>query len=257
MVYLNYYPGTVGVLSGLGDGTFASPVEFPAAGYIWGLTLADLNGDGTTDVVVGNDYVGGPTVLLNGNGSGTAQNYTFGTQTPSATVIAGTSASYDLTLAGRNGYNGTITFACPSGLPTGAACSFSPSSVVAQGNLPFSTTLTITTTAATTARLRQRHASTIPPTYLALLSGLGLFGLVFAGFGKKARQRRVAVLLGVMLLLMAVTLVGCGNDCDGDDSTCAKGSTGTPAGTYTVTVTSTGTVTSAPTHSLTETLVVQ
>jgi ABC-type glycerol-3-phosphate transport system substrate-binding protein len=86
-----------------------------------------------------------------------------------------------------------------------------------------------------------------------------LFGLVL-GCGKNAGRRRKGILLAGMLVLMAVTLVGCGNDCDGDDSPCAttkKTSTGTPAGTYTITVASTGTGASAPTHSITETLVVQ
>ncbi|PYX50111.1 MAG: hypothetical protein DMG79_06915 [Acidobacteria bacterium] len=165
LIYVNYYYGTVGIMAGIGDGTFASPVEFPAAGYIWGMSLADVNGDGTVDVVVGNDYVGGVSVLLNGNGSGTAQNYTFVTQTPTATVAAGASVTYDLTLAGRNGYNGTITFAC-TGLPAKAACSFSPASVVADGNLPLSTTLTISTAAATS----RANSNTAAPLLIESLS---------------------------------------------------------------------------------------
>ena len=263
LIYVNYDFGTVGIMLGLGDGTFNTPVEFPAGGYIWGMTLADVNNDGAVDVVTGNDYVGGVSVLLNGNGAATQVNYTFGTQTPTATVTAGASATYNLTAAGQNGYTGTITFSCTSGVPTGAACSFSPASVVADGNLPLATTLTITTTApgttAASVRPARRDSNPNSPLILAALSGLGLFGLVL-GCGKNAGRRRKGILLAGMLVLMAVTLVGCGNDCDGDDSACTttkKTSTGTPAGTYTITVTSTGTGASAPTHSITETLVVQ
>ena len=59
----------------------------------------------------------------------------------------------------------------------------------------------------------------------------------------------MTILLGAMLLVMMFTLVGCGGTSTG-------GSTGTPAGSYTVGVTSTGTGTGAPTHTLNVTLVV-
>src|SRR5205823_2384484 len=160
-------------------------------------------------------------VLLNGNGSGTAQNYTFVTQTPTATVAAGASVTYDLTLAGRNGYNGTITFAC-TGLPAKAACSFSPASVVADGNLPLSTTLTISTAAATS----RANSNTAAPLLIESLSGLGLFGLMLTGAGKKRGKGKMTILLGAMLLVMMFTLVGCGGTSTG-------GSSGTPAGSYT------------------------
>ena len=250
LVYTNANYATVGIMLGNGDGTFSNPVEFPAGGYAWDLVVADMDGDGTLDVVTSDDDMSGVTVLLNKNDTGAQQTYTFTTQTPSATVTAGASATYDLTMAGRNGYNGTITFSCPSGLPTGAACSFSPSSVVAHGVTPFATVLTITTTAAKSALAQSLHrnSNSGSPTCLAVVSGLGLFGLVLSG-GKKNSRRRMGILLGGMLLLMAVTLVGCDND--------SVSKVVTPPGSYVLTVTSTGTGTSAPTHSITETLVVQ
>jgi hypothetical protein len=259
LIYVNYDLGTVGIMTGVGDGTLNSPVEFPTSGYVWGMTLADVNNDGAMDVVMGNNYVGGVSVLLNGNGSGTQQNYTLATQTPSQTVTAGSSATYDLSLMGTNLYNGTITFAC-TGLPAKSACAFSPSSVVAQGNLPLSTTLTISTTAATTALVgpvgpnpNRPNDNPGAPTFLASSLGLGLFGLVLASGGKNRRKRQMAILLGIMFLVMMITLVGC----DNDSSTTPTGTSGTPAGSYTVTVTSTGTGTNAPTHAVNVTLVVQ
>jgi hypothetical protein len=69
--------GSVGVLLGKGDGTFKAAATYNT-GYNAGvLVLADLNGDGKVDLVVGN---GSPGVLL-GNGDGTfqaIQNYTTG-----------------------------------------------------------------------------------------------------------------------------------------------------------------------------------
>ncbi|MGC2329378.1 MAG: VCBS repeat-containing protein [Candidatus Sulfotelmatobacter sp.] len=264
LVYINSQAGTVAVALGNGDGTIAAPAEFPVTEYAWGMALADVDNDGTMDVVVGNDESGGVSVLLNGAGSGAAPNYTFGTATPSVTVTAGSAASYTLDLAGLNGYNGTITFACGE-LPTGATCTFNPVSVVALGGLPLTTTLSIATTARSSAEMlrpARPGAKLYPgagsPMLLAGLSGMGLLGLLLAGSGPKGRRRRAAIVLGAVVLLTLGTLVGC----DNDDRTrtitiVTPPPTGTPAGSYTVTVTSTGTGTAAPTHSLNVTLIVQ
>jgi hypothetical protein len=257
LVYVNDDYGTVAVALGNGDGTIAAPVEFPTTEYVEGLALADVNGDGAVDVLTGEDEAGGFSVMLNANGTGTSGNYTFGAPAPSATVAAGASATYVLNLAGLNGYTGTITFTCGE-LPTGATCSFNPASVVSTGNMPLTTTLTITTTAAATASLMrparpgsQPSSQSGSPTLLASIGGMGLFGLLLAGTGKKGRQRRAGVALAVMLLVMMVTVVACDND------SAKKASTSTPAGSYTVVVTSTGTGTAAPTHSVNLTMIVQ
>jgi hypothetical protein len=257
LVYVNDDYGTVAVALGNGDGTIAAPVEFPTTEYVEGLALADVNGDGAMDVLTGEDEAGGFSIMLNANGTGTSGNYTFGAPAPSATVAAGASATYVLNLAGLNGYTGTITFTCGE-LPTGATCSFNPASVVSTGNMPLTTTLTITTTAAATASLMrparpgsQPSSQSGSPTLLASIGGMGLFGLLLAGTGKKGRQRRAGVALAVMLLVMMVTVVACDND------SAKKASTSTPAGSYTVVVTSTGTGTAAPTHSVNLTMIVQ
>ncbi len=253
LVYLNDDYGTLAVALGNGDGTIAAPAEFPTTEYVEGLALADVNGDGAMDVVAGNDESGGFSVMLNANGTGASGNYTMGAPTPIATVAAGASATYPLNLAGLNGYSGTITFACGE-MPTGATCTFSPASVVANGDTPLTTVLTIqTTTRGTASLMRPARPGSQPgsPILLASLGGMGLFGMLLAGTGKKGRQRRAGMVLGVLLLLMMATVVGCDND------SAKKAPTGTPAGSYTVTVTSTGTGTSAPTHSVNLTMIVQ
>ena len=251
LVYVNSDYGTLGILYGKGDGTFYSPVEFPSGEYTWGLAMGDINGDGAMDLVTSNYYVGGTTVMLNNSGTGTQPNFTAGSDTSTQTVTAGASATFNLTVTGKNGYNGTITFAC-TGLPTGAACTFSPASVVSVGNVAGATTLTISSTAAGTASLIPVWPNTIPvgPGLLACITGLGMFGLVLAGAGRKRSRWQMSLALGVMLLVMMFTMLGC-------SSSSTKASTATPAGSYPIVVTSTGTGTGAPTHTMTLTFVVQ
>ena len=74
--------------------------------------------------------------------------YSMAATPASATVKAGSSATFTITLTPSNGYNGTVTFRCGT-LPAKAACAFSPASLTPTGNAPVSTTLTITTAAAT------------------------------------------------------------------------------------------------------------
>jgi hypothetical protein len=68
--------GNVGVLLGNGDGSFGAPTYFPgvAGAFVYGFTLADLNGDGKPDIMIvttGGENLGNTfTVLLN-NGDGT------------------------------------------------------------------------------------------------------------------------------------------------------------------------------------------
>jgi hypothetical protein len=79
----NYYGcagcanGSVGVLLGNGDGTFQSAVTYDSgAPHTESLVVADVNGDGKLDVVVGNDCGGcsfGGVAALLGNGDGTFQ----------------------------------------------------------------------------------------------------------------------------------------------------------------------------------------
>lgn len=258
LVYTNEDFSTVGILFGNGNGTFGTPNEYAAGENAFGFALADTNGDGAVDVVTGNFDAGAVTVLLNANGSGVQSNFSIGATTSTATVAAGSPATYTLALTGNNGYNGTVTFSC-SGLPTLASCSFSPSSIVASG-VSQSTTVTITTTAATASLTRpaMRNSKQGAPSLWASFGGLGIFGLILAAEGKKRNRRNIAIVLGILLLVMTLMLVGCGSSSSSPGSGPGPGgSAGTPAGTYTVVVTSTGTGSSAPTHSTNLTLVVQ
>ncbi len=259
LVYTNSNFGTIGVLFGEGGGNFYDPVEFPAGGYAYGLVMADVNGDGSPDVVAASDNFGGVTVMLNNNGSATKPNFALSVAQNSATVKAGSNATYDLTVAPSNFFSAAISFAC-SGLPSKATCTFSPTTVTPNGNAQLAVQLTISTTATTTtiASLRRPASVNSRPgsaPLLATFGSLGLFGVVLAGGLSKKRNRWMGIVLGVLILAMMFSLVGCG----GNSTTTGTGGgtttiPGTPAGTYTVKVTGTGSTT---TQTVNLTLVVQ
>ena len=105
---------SVSVLVGNGDGTFQSPVNYdgPGGGNV---VAADFNGDGMVDIAAN-----GITLLFNGVGV-----RTLGLGIPpggsdSATVTAGSTATYTLSIGGA-GINGTATLTC-TGAPKGATC---------------------------------------------------------------------------------------------------------------------------------------
>ena len=247
LIVSNSEYGTVATLFGNGDGTFAAPLEYASGGYAFGLALADVNGDGAMDAITAGDDFLGATVLLNSSGSGTQPDFKVAPDVTTATVSAGSPATFNLTVTGANGYSGTVTFAC-SGLPSGATCSFSPATIQANNSVPLATVLTLTTSRKRTVSSAQPgHPDSAGSSFWLSLSGLGIFGMFLAGSGTKRARRHTGIVLGVVLLGMVFALVGCA-----DDHT-----VGTPPGTFTVMVTATGTGSTTPTHLTNLTLVVQ
>ncbi len=171
-----------------------------------------------------------------------APTFTLTAQPSSLSVMPGSSGTVGLSVTPVNGFNQTVSFAC-SGLPSEAACSFSPATVTPNGTAASSTTMTIATTAASTSRNSSPWPFAGGGTVLAL-------GLLF--FRKK---KRLPLFLCLALLLgIGGMAVGCG----GGGATKPPGNTGTPAGNSTVTVTATsGSGTSAITQTATLTLTVQ
>ena len=90
LVYTNSDYSTVGVMFGTGSGSsttpyFFDPVEFPTGQYAYGVSIADVNGDGAPDAGVAPDDFAGASVLINANGGGAAPNFSLSAN-PSTSV---------------------------------------------------------------------------------------------------------------------------------------------------------------------------
>lgn len=162
--------------------------------------------------------------------------FTLAVAPASLTVTAGSSGTGTATVTPENGFSttSTVAFSC-SGLPAGAACSFAPATVTAEGNIASALTVTTTTTSAV---LGNKTSLWFPGSALAV-------ALFF--FGKK--KRRI-----VQLMLLAVSLVGLAliTSCGGSSSSASPPTNPQPV-TSTVTVTATfGTLQHSTTFSLTE-----
>lgn len=127
--------------------------------------------------------------------------FTFSGSNTSATVAAGQTATYNLSVTtGNSGFVGTVSVAC-AGAPAGATCSVSP------GTVSFTTTTISTPVTITVTTTQQARLMPAP----VLLKGLPFaFAAVFAGLlgGVKKRVRQ-AVLTTLALFLICV-VIGCG-----------------------------------------------
>jgi hypothetical protein len=243
LVYSNIEFGTVGVLFGSGTGTngatptayFYDPVEFPSAESAFALTTANLNGDGSPGAQASSVNFAGASTLINANGTAAAPNFSLavsGQSSPAFLNIAdGGTATAMITLTPINFYSGTVTFSC-GGLPLDVTCAFAPATLTPAGNAPLSTTVTITTAAPHGALRMPADANPNQgrTSLLACLTGMGLFGLLLSGDWKNKRNRRVGILLGILVLGMMFSLVGCSS----------SSTPGTPIGAQTIQVTGTG-----------------
>lgn len=254
-------PIDTGIFVGNGDGTVQT--FSPSSGLVepseaidlltFGAAQAlDFNGDGKVDLIAGQ------AILLNGastgtssgggsgGGSGTA-NFALTASASSLSVSPGGSGNLTLTVTPQNGFNQPVSFSC-SGLPSEAACSFSPTSVTPAGTSPASGTVTVTTTAASSAEL-------VWP-----LAGGGCTAAFALFFFRRKRTLCGAICLVALAVLSGVT-VGCGgnggnggNGGSGGGGGGGGGNPGTPSGNSTVTVTATA---GALSHTATFTLTVQ
>lgn len=132
----------------------------------------------------------------------TTPDFILSSNPPSVTVSAGGSATTQLSIASVLGFNGAISLSCGSGLPAGATCSFSPSSLTGGGQSNLTVTLQ--------GPFTQTQASSNSPESSGWMSGVelcGLFGLFFAGF---ARRRRKLMPMLVVLAAAFALLSGCG-----------------------------------------------
>jgi hypothetical protein len=165
--------------------------------------------------------------------------FTIGTGgTTSMTIEPGatTGNTGTISVVGTNGFSGTVNLSCNvttamttvNDKPT---CSLSPTSVSISGTTAETSTLTVTTTAATTAgnQMRKLFWPSAGGTAMALV-------LLFWA----PRRCNWLVMLGLLVLSVAIGAVGCGGG-----SSSSKGNSGTTPGLYTITVTGTSGTASA------------
>jgi subtilase family serine protease len=167
--------------------------------------------------------------------------FAFSSSVPTITIPSpGGSGMATLTVTGQPGYSGTINFSAAScsGLPRESTCSFNPAAVTSSGT----TTLTVSTTAAHSARLEC-------PAWWT--TGFGTMAGIFL-LGSGSRRRAGKRVLALIAVSCVVTIVGCGDG--GGHSSGGNTDPGTPAGSSTVTVTA---VNGTLTHTTTFTLTVQ
>lgn len=147
----------------------------------------------------------------------------------SGSVASGASATVGLTITPTGGFTGSVDLSC-SGLPAAATCSFSPASVDVTSGAATST-LTIGT------QLRSASLSLRRP-------DLPLLALIFAPLLIRRRQchptnrsRRLAGPQLGFIALCGMMMASCGGG--GSHNAGPPSATGTPAGSYTITVTAT------------------
>ncbi|HEY6306614.1 MAG TPA: Ig-like domain repeat protein [Candidatus Angelobacter sp.] len=147
----------------------------------------------------------------------------------SATVSAGQTATYNLTLSAENGFTGSVALSC-SGAPAGTTCSMSPASAV----LPtVSSTAPVTVTVATTSQARNER------------SPFKMMPFVIAGVitALSFRRRRLRL---VFLMLPAVILVATMSACGGGTSNPPPTNLPPSTAILTITGTSNGATNSVP-----------
>jgi len=167
------------------------------------------------------------TVVLEGQGN----DFSLGVSPASSSVAAGSPANYTVTLNPQGGtFDAPVTLGC-SALPAEASCSFNPGAVTPGAN-SIQSALAIST--ATSAVATRREYIRPPRTLLiaGVLVLLSIVSFLVGGQNKKA-ERGMAVLV---LVAGFTLLASCGGGGGGGGGT-GPPSSGTPPGTYTITVT--------------------
>jgi hypothetical protein len=164
----------------------------------------------------------------------------------SATVTAGQSATFTVTVTPAGGFAAAVALSCGA-LPSQASCAFATPSVTPSGGQPVQVTLKVSTTAST-ADLRQNPLGLpgrepwFPAGAAVSLAGLlGLARVRKASF--RWRQWWQAVILLTAACALSASLIGCGG---GGGGSTTPSNPGTPAGISTISISAAATGSSSP-----------
>jgi subtilase family serine protease len=165
--------------------------------------------------------------------------FTLSPSSAGTSAILGKSSNpVTLTATPTGGFHSTITFACTGGLPSGAVCHFTPTSVTPNGSTPAATSLTIYPAAI-------GFQSSATPGYnptprgpgAGITSGVSavLAGLLFFVFPRRNRRWSVFTLLFALTTLGLIS--GCGSNVIDPNG---PSPSSLAAGAYAINVTATG-----------------
>jgi hypothetical protein len=175
--------------------------------------------------------------------TGTGQDFSVSSNPASATITAGQSTTFTLSVAPVGGFNQTVNLSCSVAtvVSQAPACSVLPTSVTPSGSAAATATVTVTTTArGWVIPNNHRRLPPLPDVPLGVWIVMGAsLTLSVATARRLCSVSRLkpapAVLLSACLLLAAIW-TGCSG---GGSSSGPPPSTGTPAGNYTLNVTGT------------------
>jgi uncharacterized repeat protein (TIGR01451 family) len=183
-------------------------------------TAAAPTGIGNSATVTFNN---GSTVTATASPTPIVTDFRVDVSPSTATVVAGHTATYTITVTPLPTYSGSVALSCSSGLPTGAACTITSSPVTLPNTSPVTAQLAISTTSRPINTAQLKLNSLIYALWLPI-GGIALLG--------RGGRRRWLTFLGIMILAALIALqFGCGSS-----GTTPPVTGGTPAGTYTITV---------------------
>lgn len=223
-----YNPTTYAYLGTVADGT-GKAIAYPG---LWEIFGATGTGDPTAlyfTAGLAQETHGLFGVVTNVTGGSGAATFNLSASSQVATVAVGSSTTMTISVAPTNSFAGSVSLSC-SNLPTGATCSFSPSSLTVSATAPATSTLTLQT------------ANGSRPYVTAGFNRLdrhGALGIAFAlmlPIGSLLARRRHRQLAGLRILGAATVLfiVSAMIGCSYTPTMIA-----TPAGTSNITITAT------------------
>jgi hypothetical protein len=197
----------------------------------------------TETITITDDAANSPqTVNVSGTDNAAAFTVTSQASALTATVNAGQTGQYSVQLTPGAAYSGSVTMAC-SGAPATTTCTVANPIVLTAGT-PTSFNVTVATTARSLlplyphSRPRPTGPYLIPGVLTILLAMLGAAYLIRARGSCNPRQ--LAYGGGVLILLLAAYgLAGCASGGSSSGGGGGGGTSGTQAGTYTLTLTPT------------------
>jgi hypothetical protein len=190
-------------------------------------------GSRTGSLIVSDNSLTGPAIV---SLSGTGSDFSLAASgTNSATVKAGSNATYHLTFSGVGGpFANSVNLSC-AGAPAESTCSVSPTSIAAGSN---SATVTVTvTTTASVAALNRRNDQRgwMLASWIFQAPGMLVFGLVSVGQKKRKMNWRTVTL--ALVIGLALFAVACGGGSTPAATTTHNSQPGTATGTYSLAVT--------------------